>query len=631
MLEAIRTHAQGWLAKLILALITIPFALWGVDSYIRNAGDPDTIASVGDAKVSRKEFARTLQEEAERMREALGPNFDRAATETPEFRKKVLDSLLERKALLVAAEAQGFRVPASYIQNVLMQIPAFQENGQFSVARYEALLRQRGLTPVQFENELRQAYLLDVLLSPATHASFVARTAVEGIARLVTQARETSWFDLDPAAVSAKVAVSPADVEAYYAAHKAEFTEPERIRAEYVVLSIDALASQTPVGEEEIKAYYQANGARFAEPETRTASHILIAVPKNADAATRAKARARAEQLAEAVRKAPQSFADVARKESQDPGSAAQGGSLGSFGRGAMVKPFEDAVFSMKPGEIRGPVETDFGYHVIRLDAVQAAKTAPLDAVRAEIEAEIRKQKAQRKFSELAETFSNLVYEKADSLKPAADALKLDVRTTDWMSAATAPPPLRHPKLLQALFAADAIKSRQNTEAIEVAPGTLVAARVVDHRPAAVRPLKEVAGEIEARLRRERTRALLEQQGRALQDQLARGQETGTRWSDFKIVSRQKPEGFEPSALAAIFRVGTDKLPAYTGFLLPSGAYRIVRVTRVIEAPAPDPALMASIETGLARAVQRADMKAMIALIKAGQKVEIRPGALESK
>lgn len=631
MLEAIRKHAQGWLAKLILALITIPFALWGVDSYIRNSGDSDTLAKVGDARITRQEFGRALQEETERMREALGSNFDRAATETPEFRKKVLETMLERKALLLAAQEQSFRVPDPYIQNVLMQVPAFQENGQFSAQRYEAILRQRGLTPAGFENELRQGYLLEALTSPVMLVSFVARTSVEQIGRLVTQQREVSWFDLPPADVSGKVSVSQTEIENYYNAHKPDFTEPEKLRAEYVMLTLDSVMQAIPVTEEEIRNYYQANAARFGQPEERSASHILIAVPKNADKAARAKAQARAVQLADAVKKSPASFAEVARKESQDPGSATQGGSLGSFGRGAMVKPFEDAVFSMKPGEIRGPVESDFGFHIIRLDAIKSAKAVPLESVRAEVEAEIRKQKAQKKFSEVAENFSNLVYEKADSLKHAAEALKLTVQTTDWMSPRNAPPPFQNPKLAEALFSADSIRNKQNTEAVEIAPGTLVAARVLDHRPAALRPLNEVASAIETRLRRERTTQLLAEKGQALIKELASGQEAGRKWSDFKIVSRQKPEGFEPQVLASVFRVDTGKLPAYTGFPLVNGGYRVVRISRVLEGAMSDPQLLPSIEAGVSRAIQRADLKAMISLARASQKVEIRAGALEQK
>jgi peptidyl-prolyl cis-trans isomerase D len=487
------------------------------------------------------------------------------------------------------------------------------------------------MSPAVFENELRQEFLIEVEISPASLGAFSARTSLAQISRLVSQQREISWVDMNPADVSGEVMVTPVDVQNYYNSHKAEFTVPERIRAEYLMLTFDSVAQGMVVGNEEIRQYYQANSSKFGQPEQRSASHILIAVARDADAAVRAQARSRATQLAEALRRAPASFGEVARKESQDPGSAAQNGSLGSFGRGAMVKPFEDAVFSMKTGEMRGPVESDFGFHIIRLDGIQAATVAPMEAVRAEVEAELRKQQAQKKFAEVAENFSNLVYEKADSLKPAADALKLAVQSTDWMSSGRAPAPFNHSGLAKVLFSADFIKNKQNTEAIEIAPGVLLAARVIEHRPAAVRALSEVSSGIQEKLRSERAAQLMARKGEVLIKQLKQGNEPGLRWSAFQTVSRQQPAGLDQKDLATTFRTDVSKLPAYTGFAKPDGVYRIVRISRVLDGQANDPGLLSSIESGVQQAIQRADLAAMIALAKAGQKVEIRPNAIEQK
>lgn len=631
MLEAIREHAKGWLAKVILGVIAITFALFGVDSYMKDGDGADVVAVLGDIQISRQEYTRELQNQADRMREALGENFDRAATETPEFRKKVLDALLERKALLLSAQQQAFRPPDRYVETILLQIPAFQENGVFSPQRFEAMLRQRNMTPAAFEKDVNDAYVLEAQISPITLGTFSANTPLTQLYRVLTQQREISTLDLPVSDVSNQVTVSDADVKSYYSSHPSEFTEPQKIRAEYLTLTVDAAMPGIEVSEKEISDYYQANAARLGQPEQRTASHVLIAVAKTAHATTKAQARAKAAQLTAALQKAPASFADIASKESQDPGSAAQNGSLGSFGRGAMVKPFDDAVFSMTPGEIRGPVESEFGFHIIRLDAIQPAAIVPLESVRSEIEVGLRKQKAQKKFSELAENFSNLVYEKSASLKPAADAMKLTIQTTDWMSAKNAPAPFLKSKLGEVIFGADAIKTKQNTEAIEVAPGVLVAARVVEVRPAANRSLNDVRASIEQKLRSERSAKLLTEKGNALIKQLALGNESELRWSEFKTVSRQQNAGLDPKSLTAIFRVDTRKLPAYAGFLNPDASYRIVRISRVLESSTQDPALMASIKTGIQQAIQRADLQTMVVLAKAGQKLEIREGALEQK
>lgn len=631
MLEAIRKHAKGWLAKVILALIAITFALFGVDSYMKGDHSGGVVAEVGALGISREELAREIQAQRDRMREALGPAFDPAVSETADFRKQVLDSLIERKALLQEAQKLTFLAPDAYLASVLGQIPAFQQDGKFSQPRYEAVLRQNGRTPAQFENELRQTFMLEALTSPVTIAAFPSATAVSEIARLVAQQREISWADLPASGVASQITVTPADVERYYASNKAEFTEPEQIRANYLELDMAAVAADLAVSEQAVADYYAAHAAQFGLPEQRSASHILITADRNADAATRAKAKAKATELFQTLQKAPQRFAELARTESEDPGSAAQGGSLGSFGRGMMVKPFEDAVFSMKPNEIRGPVESDFGYHIIRLDAIQPAKTAPLAEVRAAVVDELRKQQAQKTFAEMAENFSNLVYENAGSLQPAAAAAGLTIRHSDWMTEKNAPPPFNNATLAAALFSPESIKSKQNTEAIEVRPGTLVAARVTEHRPARLRPLAEVSQAIEARLRAEQSLRLQTEKGEATIQALAEGKEAGLNWSDFRVVGRQPSAELDAAGAKTVFRVNTDSLPAYTGFVRPDGSYRIVRVSRVLDAPALDPALLTSIESGVTQAQQRADMKAMTALITAGQKVKIKPNAIEGR
>ncbi len=631
MLEAIRKHAQGWLAKVILALIAVTFALFGVDSYMKGDSSGSVIAEVGKLGVTRDELTREIQTQSDRMREALGPAFDPSVAETADFRKQVLDSLVERKALLQEAEKLKFMAPDSYLASVISQIPAFQQDGAFSQQRYEAILRQNNRTPAQFENELRQAFMLEVMTSPVALAAFPSSTSVRNIARLVAQQREISWVDLPASAVASQIKVTPADVERYYTANKAEFTDPEQIRTEYVVLDRAAVAGGIQVSDQAVKEYYASHAAQFGQPEQRSASHILIAADATADVAARAKAKAKATELYQTLKKSPERFAELARTQSQDPGSAAQDGSLGSFGRGMMVKPFEDAVFSMKPNEIRGPVESDFGYHIIRLDEIQPGKTAPLEVVRPAVVEELRKQQAQKVFADLAENFSNLVYENATTLQPAAKAIKQTVQDGGWMTVKNAPPPFNHAGLADALFSKESIKSKQNTEAIEIQPGTLVSARVVEHRPARLRPLAEAAPVIEARLQAEQRARLMTQKGEATMQALAKGEESGMNWTPFQVVSRQPSAALDADGVKTVFKARTDTLPAYTGFALADGSYRIVRISRVIDATEVDPMLLSSIESGVTQSQQRTDMKAMVTLATAAQKVKIKPNAIEGR
>ncbi len=629
MLEAIRNRAQGWLAKLILALITIPFALWGIDSYLSSGGNNEVVAEVGDSGITRQAFTDTLKEQADRMRQALGPSFDPAIIESAEFREQVLQAMTEEEAMLQEAEAAGLQVQDSQVAAILQKLPPFQEDGKFSPERYKRVLAQRGYTPAYFEHQLRRDIALEILRQPVLAGSLLSSTSADLVAKIAGQRREVSWHEIKPAAVAGQLNVTDKDIQAYFDAHKADYTEPEAVRVEYAVLSLDELAKAIKPGEKEVQDYYAANAARLGPPEERSASHILIAAPQG-EAEARKQAKAKAEALLADIGKSPKTFADVARRESQDEGSAVEGGSLGSFGRGMMVKPFEDAVFSMKPGEMR-LVETEFGFHIIRLDGIKSS-TPALASVHGRIEDEIRRQQAQKQFAEAAENFSNLVYEQGASLKPAADALKLTVKTTDWMSRQGLPTePFNSAKLLDAVFSADAIKSRQNIEPVETSRNTLVAARVIDHRPARQKAVAEVADAIREKLLAEQTAGLIAKLGQSRIEELRQGKEpAGLDWSAFKVIGRQQPEGFDPETVQAVMRADAAKLPAYVGAAMPDGGYRIVRVTRVI-ADASDPMLRAAVETGLRQAYARADAIAQVELAKAAQKIEIKPGALEKK
>lgn len=629
MLEAIRNRAQGWLAKVILALITIPFALWGVDSYFNSGGGNELVAEVGESGVTRKEFTDLLREQADQMRQTMGPNFDPAVTESREFREQVLKALAEKEALLQEARAAGLQVQDAQIAAVLQLLPPFQENGKFSPERYKRLLEQKGYTQAFFENQLRRDITLEIQRLPMLAGTLLSSISADLVTRIAGQRREVSWYEISPASVAKQISVTEKDIQSHFDSHKKDYTEPEMVRVEYAVLSLEDIARAIQPGEKDIQDYYAANAAKLGPPEERSASHILIAAAEN-DANARKQARAKAESVFAEVQKSPGRFAELARRDSQDPGSATSGGSLGSFGRGMMVKSFDDAVFSMKPGDIR-MVETQFGFHVIRLDGIKSS-TPALAAVRAQIVEEIRRQQAQKQYAEAAEQFSSLVYEQGESLKPAAEALKLPIRTSDWMTRKGLPAePFNSAKLLEAVFSADAIKSRQNIEPVEISRNTLAAVRVLEHRPVRQKTVAEVSEGIRAKLVAEQIAKLSAKQGQAQIGQLKQGGEpAGLSWSAFNMVSRQQPGGLAPETLRVVMRAEAAKLPSYIGAPTPDGGYRVVRVTRVID-DAPNPVLRAAVEAGLRQVYARTDAIAQVNLATAAQKIEIKPSALEKK
>lgn len=287
----------------------------------------------------------------------------------------------------------------------------------------------------------------------------------------------------------AKVKLEDGAAKKFYDENTEQFRTPDQAKVEYVVLTPESLAVE--VSEAEIKAWYDGHKERYQQPEERRASHILIAAEKLG----KDKARQKAEEVLREVQAKPAAFAELARKHSDDPGSASQGGDLGFFGRGMMVKPFEDATFALRDGEVSGIVESDFGFHIIKLTGQHVAREKPLAEVRGEIERELKSSAVARKFAEAAESFSNMVYEQSDSLQPVAEQFKLKIQRSDWIGREANPAAgvLGNAKLLAAVFSDDTIQNKRNTEAVEVAQNTLVAARIAEYQPASVQPLAGAA------------------------------------------------------------------------------------------------------------------------------------------
>ncbi|HEX6829689.1 MAG TPA: SurA N-terminal domain-containing protein [Burkholderiales bacterium] len=618
-------------AKIILALLTIPFAFFGIDYYRRGASE-DYVAKVGNYKISPQEYDQALRERQDQMRQALGRNFDPATMDNPEVRRGLLDELVNQHALIEHAGGVGLAVPDIEVARVIQQIDPFQKDGKFSKERYEAVLRNQGLTPLMFEQRLRRQILLQHLESALGPANFVSRASIERMIAIGEQQREFSQAPFLPDQFLGQVKVDPAAVKAYYEANKAEFEVPEQVRLEYLVLSPDVLAREMPVSAEEVAAHYREHEKDFGQPEERRASHILIASPKSAGDAERKAAQARAEDLARQAKQSPDKFAELAKQHSQDPGSAANGGDLGYFARGAMVGPFEDAAFAMKLNEIRGPVESEFGYHVIRVTGIKPAKTVSLEEATPKVEQELRKQKAGKKFAEVAESFSNLVFEQGDSLKPAADQFKLQPQRSDWIRRRGAEPAFpMNDKMLAAVFSDDVLKNKRNTEAIEVAPNTLVSARVLDYKPATVRSLEEVSAEIEKKLQRKQASELAVTAGKEALAKLQKGEDAGVTWGVPLALSRQRPAGLPDFALRPAFQADTSKLPAYIGVENPRGGYLVVRISKVIEAPPATEAQRRLYGDQLRQLLAQEQLGAYLASAKAKEGVTLKAERVEKK
>ena len=626
MFEYIRTHQR--LMQFLLLLIIFPsFAFFGIESYTRSqAAAGAAVATVAGQQVMQAELDAALRDQLDKFRQSYGAQFDPKLMNTPEVKQNVLDELLVKSNKLLITD--------QILQQAILATPGLvKADGTFDADKYKAILASRGMSPAMYEQSLRQDMALEQLINAVQNTSIVPKTVAERFAMISEQEREVQALTFKASDFTSQVKITDEMVKAFYDKNAAQFEIPEMIKAEYVVLSNDVLADQVTVTDAEIQEFYKNNTKAYSVDEQRRASHILIAVGKDASAADKEKAKAKADALLAELRKNPSAFAKLAKENSQDPVSAERGGDLDFFGKGAMVKPFEEAAFKLSKGQISDVVQSDFGFHIIEVTDIKPAVVKPLEDVKAQIAADIKKQKASKAYAEAAETFGNMVYEQSDSLKAVADKLKLKIDTADQLTrqgnpAAPATNLTNNPKFLKAIFADDVVKKKHNTEAIEVAPNTMIAGRMVEYKPATKRPLDEVKAMIVARLTQTEAGNLAEKEGKAKLAALKQADAT-TGFSDVKVVSRAKQQDLPAQAMAQIMKADTQKLPAFVGVSLGDAGYAVYRISKV-NAGTPDPAKRASEGAQVANLQSQQDLLAYIELLKKKAKVTVNKAALEA-
>lgn len=632
MFDSVRNNKR--IIQVVLAIIMLPFALWGVDSYVRNTGGGNEVASVGGTPISAGQFQQALREQQDRLRPQLGGNSPELL-ESPQLRRGVLEELINQRLLALHAQKSKLMVSDAALVGFITAVPSLQENGKFSRERYQALVAAQGMSVEMFEAQVRQDLLQQQAMMAVGNAAVSGHVPAERWLAAQLEEREISEAVLRAEQFAAASKPDAAAIKRYYEENRPRFEKPEQVRVEYLVLSQEKMIEGAKVSDEEIKAWYQSNEARYKQAEQRQASHILIRADKNAPEAEVKAAQAKAEQLLAQLKAAPGDFAKLAKQYSQDPGSAEKGGDLGYFGRGMMVKPFEEAAFSLKENQLSDVVRSDFGFHLIKLTGVRPEQVRPLNDVRGEIVAELKRQAGSRQFAASAEEFGNIVYEQADSLKPAAEKYGLSIQASEWLAkGGQAVAPLTNPKLQAAIFSDDALKNKRNTAAIDVGTNTLVSARVVEHRPAALEPLEAVSGMIEKVLAREAAVAKASAAGQADLEKLNKGEKLDLTWSAARTVSRMHAPELSPEARSAIFAASTKSLPVYVGAKTPTGhaLYRIDKV-KPYDSSAGDEAAARSqaLRQQYGQVVAQEDLVGWLAALRQRYPVKINAEALERK
>ncbi len=579
MLEALRKHTQGWMAKIILALIVVPFALFGIDSYLNNAGGQVAVAKVDGQKISLQEYSNAV-ENARNYLQSQGQKVDAALLESPAFKQSVLDSIITRRLVEGAIQDYRFKISDDQLSQHVVGMPEFQSNGKFSEETYNQLLSQNKLTPAKFEQNIRKDLTVQQVRDGLTNLVFMPQKVAEQSLMSEFEQREVSVADVKVVDFINQVNVTPEQVQAYYNQHKTKFIAPAKVKLQFTLLSAAGLVGDVSVSDEEVMQDYEENAAKYQGNEQRQASHILIGFNSTASAEEKAAAKQKAESILKQVKENPKNFEKLAIEFSQDTGSAGKGGDLGSFGRGAMVKPFENAAFSMKVGDISDLVESEFGYHIIKLTGI-TGESSDFDSMKLKIKAELLFQKAQAKYAELADDFGNTVYEQSGSLEPVAKKFNLQVQTSPAMTKDEIAKFFKNERLASMVFSDEVLKEKRNTEAVEISPNNLVAARAVEFTPEAPRTFDEVKSGIESLLKTEAATKLATQKGEALLADLKAGKAANVEWIPPVTIDRRNAQGLTDAVMRNVFKVNVHALPAYYGFNEPNKGYTVIKVIAV--------------------------------------------------
>lgn len=589
MFEFIRTHQK--LMQILLAILIVPsFVFVGVSGYDSAGDSANTLAKVDGHALTRQEWEQAQRKQLDNFRQRMGPQFDQKMFDTPEFRQRVLDDLITEKVIVAEASRNHLTVSQTKLQKMILEaikdVPGiFKADGSIDLDVYRRILAQsQGLTPEGYQQLVLKSETSQQVGGSVALSGFVPRAVAKQVSDFGAQEREVQELALPVQQFMDKVKVTDEMVKAFYDKNAKLFETPEQAKIEYVVFNSAAVSSQVTVSDDEVATYYNANTKRFTAPEVRRASQIMVALKSGASAADKAAAKAKADAIVAEVKKAPADFAKIAKVKSEDPVSAPQGGDMDVLDRASLPKALGDAAFGAKQGDIVGPVETEFGFHIVTITSLKAETVKPLADVKEEIAADLKNQKAGKKYTEMAEAFTNTVYEQADSLKPVVDKLKLEVKTAENVTRTPSPvaaqAPYNNAKFLTALFTDDVLKNKRNTEAVEVAPSTLVSGRIVEYKAAAKRPLAEVDAIIRQRVQVEEAVKLAKKEGEA---KLAAAKASGSAdgFSPAKLVSRANPAGVNGAAAAEIMKADVSKLPAYVGVEIPGMGYGVYRIGKV--------------------------------------------------
>lgn len=626
MLDKLREGAQGKVAKVILGLIILSFALAGVGSYL-NGPARTAPATVNGNDISAPALENAYRNERARMESQMGEAFNQLAANPDymkQFRRGVLDRLIDQALIDDKARSLGLRVSDEQIKQAIVAMPEFAENGKFSNDRYLQLIRRAGMTPEMFRDSLRQDMVRQQLMGAVLGSEFALKGEAEQLDRLYNQTRDLRLIRLAASAYVDGIEVSDAEVEQFYKANSARFMNDETVKVDYLLLDAANLGKNIKVTEQDAQDYYDQHQDLFQRPERRQVAHILIPFGKDEKAA---------EQKAEAVlakAKAGDDFAALAKADSSDTFSAKKGGELDWFEKGVMDPAFEKAAFALaKAGDLSAVVKSPFGFHIIKLLAVEPAKTKPFVDVMSDTIARLQSEKAKEQFFAEQQKMADGSFENPDSLDLTAEAMGLQVQSTGYFSQADAPAPLNDPKVLSVAFSEQLRDDNTNSDVIELADGKALVLHIMGHQPKAAKPLAEVKEQVITAIKHDKASEVARGKAQGLLDKLKAGENVqadltalGLKVDTHTGVSRFAQE-MDQNLVTQVFRMPhpTDGKPSVELVTEANGDRVVVALDKVNVIK--EPSQMVSLLQGqLGQGKAQADYKSLIDELRKAAKIE---------
>ncbi len=587
MLQLLRGKKSSLFVKIVLGLIVIGFSFFGIESYFV-ANTNTSVARVGSSEISQQEFQEQFNRYIQRMVQMMGSSANASMFQNPEVKRRLLDQMIDERVVIAASEKLGMSVPAKRIQDEILKIPAFLNDGKFDPEQYRQVLAMNGMSPLAFEDRLRKE--LDSRELPAQVVATATATdaEVDAYIRLRDQRRDVRYLKLDKPAAAANADVGADEIDAYYKAHQAEFMVPERVAVEYVELDAAKLDIEQTPDESVLKDRYEKNKARYVSAEQRLASHILIKVDGKGGPDEQKQALAKAEEIEKQL-KDGKDFATLAKQDSADLGSKNQGGDLGWLDKGTTEEAFEGALFALGKGEVSKPVLGSEGYHIIELRDIRPGKTRTFEEVRPELEKEYATTERERIYSDKAGRLTDVTYQNPSSLEPAAKELGLTVQKTALFARTGGDGIATNPAVVQAAFGDSVLVQNNNSDPIDLGPSHVLVLRVAEHKPATPKPLDEVRETVKASILAERVRKQAKDHADALFAELGKGKTLDEIAAGLK-VEEQKGIGRDAANLdtrlvAGVFQAARPQDGKPTSKLIDLGgdAYALVQLTGVTD------------------------------------------------